>query len=81
MKRAADAGIPSLAGKEQTKPETSTAQVDSVNPTVYVAFELGWTTWKLASTVGLGQKPLGLYDSSVGLTRGGTQKAAGASSP
>ena len=36
---------------------TSTAEVDSINPTLYVAFELGWKTWKLASTVGLGQKP------------------------
>jgi transposase len=36
---------------------TSTAEVDSINPTLYVAFELGWKTWKLASTVGLGQRP------------------------
>ena len=36
---------------------TPTAAVDSINPTLYVAFELGWNTWKLASTVGLGQKP------------------------
>ncbi len=25
--------------------------------TLFVAFELGWTEWKLAFTVGLGQKP------------------------
>jgi transposase len=36
---------------------TSTAEIDTINPTLYVAFELGWKTWKLASTVGLGQRP------------------------
>jgi transposase len=36
---------------------TPTAVVNSINPNLYVAFELGWKTWKLASTVGLGQKP------------------------
>ena len=36
---------------------TPTAEVNTINPTLYVAFELGWKTWKLASTVGLGQKP------------------------
>ena len=36
---------------------TPTATVDSINPTLYVAFELGWKTWKLASSVGLGQRP------------------------
>jgi transposase len=35
---------------------TPTALVDSINPSLFVAFELGWKTWKLASTVGLGQK-------------------------
>src|SRR5262245_5129545 len=28
----------------------------NASPVLYVAFELGWTTWKLAFTVGLGQK-------------------------
>jgi len=36
---------------------TPTAEVNNINPTLYVAFELGWKTWKLASTVGLGQRP------------------------
>ncbi|MCP4901103.1 MAG: transposase [bacterium] len=36
---------------------TSTAVVNTINPTLFIAFELGWKTWKLASTVGLGQKP------------------------
>jgi hypothetical protein len=26
-------------------------------PALYVAFELGWTTWKVASTIGAGQPP------------------------
>ncbi|MCP4902231.1 MAG: transposase, partial [bacterium] len=36
---------------------TPTAIANDINSTLYVAFELGWETWKLASTVGLGQKP------------------------
>jgi transposase len=36
---------------------TPTAGDHSINSTLFVAFELGWKTWKLASTVGLGQKP------------------------
>ena len=36
---------------------TSTANINTINPTLFVAFELGWKTWKLAFTVGLGQKP------------------------
>jgi transposase len=36
---------------------TPTAIANDINPTLYVAFELGLKTWKLASTVGLGQKP------------------------
>jgi transposase len=32
-------------------PNTTSAQV------LYVAFELGWSSWKLASTIGAGQKP------------------------
>ena len=38
-------------------PETPTAMVNTINPSLYVAFELGWKTWKLASTVDLGTKP------------------------
>ena len=26
-------------------------------PVLYFSLELGWTTWKLALTIGLGQKP------------------------
>jgi hypothetical protein len=26
-------------------------------PVLYVAFELGWTTWKMAFTIGAGQPP------------------------
>ena len=26
-------------------------------PVLYLAFELGWTTWKLAFTIGAGQPP------------------------
>jgi len=36
---------------------TPTAIANDINQTLYVAFELGLKTWKLASTVGLGQKP------------------------
>ncbi len=39
---------------------TATHVVDSTvypGPVLYLAFELGWTTWKLAFTVGLGQQP------------------------
>jgi transposase len=36
---------------------TPTAEYNSINSTLFVSFELGWNTWKLASTVGLGQKP------------------------
>lgn len=36
---------------------TPTAGDNTINPTLFIAFELGWKTWKLASTVGLGQKP------------------------
>jgi len=38
-------------------PETPTAMVNTINPSLFVAFELGWKTWKLASTVDLGTKP------------------------
>ena len=38
-------------------PESSTAMVNTINPSLFVAFELGWKTWKLASTVDLGTKP------------------------
>jgi len=30
---------------------------DAAAPVLYLAFELGWNSWKLAFTVGLGQKP------------------------
>ncbi len=36
---------------------TPTAGDNTINSALFVAFELGWKTWKLASTVGLGQKP------------------------
>jgi transposase len=49
--------------------ETSTTLVDSNNPTLFVAFELGWKTWKIASSVGLGQKP------RISTIRAGDQKA------
>src|SRR5262245_1321009 len=38
---------------------TATHEVHSTvgaSPVLYLAFELGWTTWKLAFTIGLGQK-------------------------
>jgi transposase len=38
-------------------PETPTAMLNTINPTLYVAFELGWNKWKLASTPALGTKP------------------------
>jgi transposase len=39
---------------------TATHEQDSTSPTapaLYFSLELGWTTWKLAFTIGLGQKP------------------------
>ena len=39
---------------------TTTHEFDSTAPTVpvlYLSFELGWKTWKLASSTGMGQKP------------------------
>ena len=39
---------------------TATHAIDpttSSTPLLYLAFELGWNSWKLASTIGAGQKP------------------------
>src|SRR4051812_46840370 len=39
---------------------TATHGTDSTvatGPVLYLAFELGWNSWKLAFTVGLGQRP------------------------
>ena len=39
---------------------SATLAIDSTTasaPVLYMAFELGWTSWKLAFTVGAGQKP------------------------
>jgi hypothetical protein len=39
---------------------SATHAIDSTTtsaPVLYVAFELGWTSWKLAFTVGMAQKP------------------------
>jgi transposase len=35
----------------------ATDSTTTTTPVLYVAFELGWTSWKLAFTVGAGQKP------------------------
>jgi transposase len=40
-----------MSATHVTDPTTATA------PVLYLAFELGWTSWKLAFTVGAGQKP------------------------
>jgi transposase len=40
-----------MSATHGTDPTTVTA------PVLYLAFELGWTSWKLAFTVGAGQKP------------------------
>lgn len=39
------------------KTATTRTQYSEVVPTLYVAFELSWSEWKLAFTVGLGQRP------------------------
>jgi hypothetical protein len=54
---AADVRYPQLTGKEQGMPETPTAMINTINPKLYVAFELGWNKCKLASAVDLGTKP------------------------
>src|ERR1700722_6955507 len=41
----------SMSATHMTDSTTATA------PVLYLAFELGWTTWKLAFTIGAGQKP------------------------
>src|SRR5262249_23476401 len=40
-----------MSATHGTDPTTVTA------PVLYLAFELGWTSWNLAFTVGAGQKP------------------------
>ena len=35
----------------------ATDSTTAAAPVLYMAFELGWTSWKLAFTVGAGQKP------------------------
>ena len=40
-----------MSATHVTDPTTATA------PVLYLAFELGWTSWKLDFTVGAGQKP------------------------
>jgi len=37
--------------------KTSTAMIEDIRGTLYLAFELGWKKWKLAFTVGRAQKP------------------------
>jgi hypothetical protein len=36
---------------------TRTIEATAIEPTLYVAFELGETSWKLAFTTGMGQRP------------------------
>ena len=35
----------------------TTDSTTAAAPVLYLAFELGWNSWKLAFTVGAGQKP------------------------
>ncbi len=36
---------------------TRTIETTAIEPTLFVAFELGETSWKLAFTTGMGQRP------------------------
>jgi len=54
---AADVKLLQNLRKKEEPMTTSTATIEPIRGDLYLAFELGWKTWKLAFTVGRAQRP------------------------
>lgn len=54
---AADVKLLQNLVKKEEPMTTSAANIEPTRGDLYLAFELGWKTWKLAFTIGRGQKP------------------------
>jgi transposase len=55
--KAADVKLLQIQVKKEEPMTTSTATIEPIKETLYLAFELGWGKWRLAFTVGRAQRP------------------------